>query len=57
MSQTQPMKYYKLPENVLTGILEYLKNRPYAEVTQGIQALMTLEVIPDNASPVEHQQA
>ena len=38
-------KMYKLPEEVLKGILAYLYQRPYAEVAQGIAALSKLEKI------------
>ncbi len=39
------MKHYKLPENVLQGLLNYLASRPYVEVQEAIPVLQKLEVI------------
>jgi hypothetical protein len=39
------MKTFKITEEVLAGILQYLATKPYAEVAQGIQALSGLEEI------------
>lgn len=36
-------KQFILPESILAAILRYLETRPYAEVAQGIAALMRLE--------------
>ena len=37
------MKYYKIDENTVKGLLQYLAERPYKEVAQGINSLITLE--------------
>jgi len=37
------MKKYIIDENVIQGLLNYLIEKPYKEVEQGIQALMSLE--------------
>ena len=34
---------YKLPEEVLNSLIQYLSQKPYAEVHQGISALQKLE--------------
>jgi hypothetical protein len=34
---------YKLPEEVLNSLIQYLSQKPYAEVHQGIAALQKLE--------------
>ena len=39
------MKQYKISEDILKGILQYLATKPYAEVAQGIEALNKLEEI------------
>ena len=39
------MKTYKINEETVQGFLNYLAQRPYAEVVQGIQALQNLEEI------------
>lgn len=44
------MKTYKLPENILVGIINYLGQRPYAEVAEAIPQLQSLEEI---VAPVE----
>jgi hypothetical protein len=39
------MKFYKISQEQLTGLLNYLAGRPYSEVAAGIQALQSLEEI------------
>lgn len=34
---------YLIPQELLTGILQYLATRPYAEVAQAIDALRQLQ--------------
>jgi hypothetical protein len=46
------MKHYKLPENVLNGILDYMQTKPYKEVANGIYHLKSLKEIPqENECP------
>lgn len=47
------MKNYKINEETLKGILNYLAQRPYAEVAQGIQALSSLEEIKEQEDGIE----
>ena len=39
--------HYKLPKEVLEGILQYLYTRPYSEVKDGVKILENLEQIKD----------
>ena len=39
------MKNYKISEDVLKGIINYLATRPYGEVVAGIQELQSLKPI------------
>ena len=34
---------YLIPQELLTGVLQYLAGRPYAEVAQAIEALRQLQ--------------
>jgi hypothetical protein len=40
------MKQYLLPENIRAALLAYLMDRPYREVADGVQALLTLKEAP-----------
>lgn len=46
------MKYI-IPEELVTALRAYLETRPYSEVVAGIQALSTLEPMPEPASEPE----
>ncbi len=39
------MKQFELPENVKNVLVQYLSNKPYAEVSQLIQVITTLKEI------------
>jgi len=39
-----------LPEAVRTSLLEYLAQRPYREVAEGIAALISLTEIPEDTA-------
>lgn len=47
------MRFYKISEEVLNGILQYLLTRPMMEVEQGVYALRMLEEIKDAPEPVQ----
>jgi hypothetical protein len=40
--------HYKLPKEVLEGILQYLYTRPYSEVKDGVKILENLEPLKDS---------
>lgn len=49
-----PPAMYLVPENVLRGVIEYLRHRPYAEVAEAMPALAACQkydppgdVVPD----------
>lgn len=48
------MKHYKISQQTLESLINYLASRPYNEVYQGIQTLQTLEEITD--APVTVQE-
>jgi hypothetical protein len=52
---TQP-KAFLLPAEVRDAILNYLGNRPYREVAQGMQALLDLKPLPE-PDPAEDGEA
>jgi hypothetical protein len=41
------MKEYKIKEEVVKGLINYLSQRPYLEVADGIKALQSLEEVKD----------
>ncbi len=51
------MKHFKLPENVLVGMLNYLAQRPYNEVAEAIPTLQNLEEIVDAKEPIQEQSS
>lgn len=50
------MKTYLLPETVRDAVLNYLVQRPYAEVAQGVAALQRLEEVPASQNDREPSQ-
>ena len=42
------MKQFKISEQVLQGLMQYLATKPYSEVAQGIEALSRLEEIKED---------
>jgi hypothetical protein len=46
------MKQFKISEEIVSGLLQYLATKPYADVYQGIQALQQLEeIVQEDAVP------
>lgn len=43
------MKVFRIDEQTLVALLNYLVQRPYAEVHEGIKALQSLEQIEEKA--------
>lgn len=43
------MSFYKIPEETVIGLIQYLSQRPYAEVAQGIAGLQSLEKVHEPA--------
>lgn len=39
------MKKYEITEEIVNGLLNYLKSKPYEEVVKGIQTLLQLKEI------------
>lgn len=44
------MKHFKISEDVRNGVLNYLAERPYKEVHQGITALLNLPELAEEKS-------